>query len=54
MYHSLGTNLYILKKNFFFHFFCISYDFLKNEFYEKIKLQFERLHSQILLNNYRF
>ena len=57
MYHSLGTNLYIFKrKKYFFYFFCIFYDFLKNEtsFSEKITLHFSRLRSQILLDKYRF
>ena len=57
MYHSLGTNLYIFKrKNIFFHFFCIFYDFLKNEtsFSEKITLLYNHFHGQILLKDCDF
>ena len=56
MYHSLGTNLNIFKGNFFFKFFGIFHDFLKDEtsFSEKITLLYNRFHSQILLNDFLF
>ncbi len=56
-HESLGTILYFfLKKNNFFNFFSIFYDFLKKitRFSEKITFHFSRFHSQILLNNCRF
>ena len=48
--------IFLKKNNFFDFFFSIFYDFLKKitHFSEKITLHFSRLHSQILLNNYRF
>ena len=53
--------VYVLTDNFLkeklcFNFFCIFYDFLKNEtsFCEKNTLLYNRFHSQILLKDHVF